>query len=540
MRRRDFIKTMGVAAGASALPFLKFLPAEAAGRGDTLVVVTGNGPNSMDIQRKGTNRPSYQIAVNLYDRLVGYGTKTLEDGTMMYDYQKLEPELAESWEVAADGMSIMFKIRDGATFWDGTPITAADVKWSFDRAVSLGGFPTVQMKAGSLEKPEQFEAVDDKTFVIKLLRKSKLTLPDLGVPVPIIFNSKVAKANATAEDPWATEFLHRTPAGGGAYMLERWDPGQQTVYTRYDDWKNGDLPGVKRVIIREIPSASTRRALLERGDADVSLDLPPKDFAELKESGKFTINAAPIENSMIAIGLNLNFEPFKKKEVRQALAYAMPYDQIFKQAAFERGIPMWGGKSFTPTTIEWPQPFPYDTDYDKAKALLKEAGYADGFEVPLSFNLGLAQWSEPMCLLVQESLAKIGVKATIDKIPGANWRTAALVEKKLPMHVKAFGGWLNYPDYYSFWVYQKGRLFNSMNYHNPEVEKITDETLHLEVDHPDYEPNIKKLLAIFFDEVPLIPVYQPFLDVATQKSVTGYEYYFHRQLDCRSFKKATA
>ncbi|MBO6947440.1 MAG: ABC transporter substrate-binding protein [Rhodospirillales bacterium] len=540
MRRRDFIKTMGVAAGASAIPFLKFLPAEAAGRGDTLVVVTGNGPNSMDIQRKGTNRPSYQIAVNLYDRLVGYGTKTLEDGTMMYDYQTLEPELAESWEVAADGMSITFKIRKGATFWDGMPITAHDVKWSFDRAVSLGGFPTVQMKAGSLEKPEQFEAVDDSTFVIKLLRKSKLTLPDLGVPVPIIFNSKVAKANATADDPWATEYLHRTPAGGGAFMLERWDPGQQTVYKRYDDWKNGDLPGVKRVIIREVPSASTRRALLERGDADVSLDLPPKDFAELKKSGKFTINAAPIENSLAAIGLNLTFEPFKKKEVRQAIAYSVPYDQIFKQAAFERGIPMWGGKSFSPETIEWPQPFPYDTDYDKAKALLKEAGYADGFEVPLSFNLGLAQWSEPMCLLLQESLAKVGIKATIDKIPGANWRTAALVEKKLPMHIKNFGGWLNYPDYYSFWVYQKGRLFNSMNYHNEEVEKITDETLHLEVDHPDYEPNIKKLLSIFFDEVPLIPVYQPYLDVATQKSVTGYEYYFHRQLDCRSFKKATA
>jgi peptide/nickel transport system substrate-binding protein len=540
MRRRDFIKTMGVAAGASAIPFLKFLPASAAGRGDTLVVVTGNGPNSMDIQRKGTNRPSYQIAVNLYDRLVGYGTKTLDDGTMMYDYQTLEPEAAESWDVAADGMSITFKMREGATFWDGAPITAHDVKWSFDRAVSLGGFPTVQMKAGSLEKPEQFVAVDDKTFVIKLLRKSKLTLPDLGVPVPIIFNSKLAMANATADDPWATEFLHRTPAGGGAFMLERWEPGQQTVYTRYDDWKNGDLPGVKRVIIREIPSASTRRALLERGDADVSLDLPPKDFAELKKSGKFTINAAPIENSLAAIGLNLNFEPFKSKKVRQAIAYSVPYDQIFKQAAFERGIPMWGGKSFTPESIEWPQPFPYDTDYDKAKALLAEAGFADGFEVPLSFNLGLAQWSEPMCLLLQESLAKVGIKATVDKIPGANWRTAALVEKKLPMHIKNFGGWLNYPDYYSFWVYQKGRLFNSMNYHNEEVEKLTNETLHLEVTDPVYVANIKKLLAIFFDDVPLIPIYQPYLDVATQASVTGYEYYFHRQLDCRSFKKATA
>lgn len=537
MHRRDFMKTAGIAAGASAIPFLRFLPAEAAGRGDTLVVVTGNGPNSMDIQRKGTNRPAYQIAVNLYDRLVGYSTKKLPNGTLMYDYTKLEPEAAESWVIDPDGKSITFKMRKGATFWDGSPITAHDVKWSFDRAVSLGSFPTVQMKAGSLENTDQFVAVDDDTFVIKLLRKSKLTLPDLGVPVPIIFNSKVAKKNATDKDPWATEYLHRTPAGSGAFMLERWEPGQQTVYTRFDKWKNGKLPGIKRVIMREIPSASTRRALIEKGDADVSLDLPSKDFAELQQSGKFTITGVPIENSLAAIGLNLNFEPFKSKLVRQAVAYAVPYDQIFKQAAFERGIPMWGGKSFTPATIEWPQPFPYDTDYDKSKALLKEAGFQKGFDVPLSFDLGLAQWSEPLCLLLQESLAKVGIKATIEKIPGANWRTVALVEKKLPLHIKNFGGWLNYPDYFSFWVYQKGRLFNSMNYENPEVERLTEASLHLEVDHPDYEPNIKKLLAIFFDEVPMIPVYQPYLDVAMQKNVTGYEYYAHRQLDCRSFAK---
>lgn len=540
MRRRDFLKTMGVAAGASTIPFLKFMPAEAAGRDGTLVVVTSNGPNSMDIQRKGTNRPSYQIAVNLYDRLVGYSTKKLENGTLMYDYTSLEPEAAESWIIAPDGKSITFKMRKGATFWDGTPITAQDVKWSFDRAVSLGGFPTVQMKAGSLEKPEQFEAVDDETFVIKLLRPSKLTLPDLGVPVPIIFNSTLAKKNATADDPWATEYLHRTPAGGGAFMLERWDPGQQTVYKRFDGWKNGELPGVERVIIRQVPSASTRRALLERGDADVSLDLPPKDFAELSSSGKFSISGVPIENSMTAIGLNLNFEPFANKLVRQAIAYSVPYDQIFKQAAFERGIPMWGGKSMTPATIEWPQPFPYDTDHDKAKDLLKEAGYARGFDVPLSFNLGLAQWSEPMSLLLQESLAKVGVNVTIEKIPGANWRTAALVEKKLPMHIKNFGGWLNYPDYYSFWVYEKGRLFNSMNYDNPEVQELTNATLHMEVDNPEYAPKIKKLIGIFFDDVPLIPVYQPYLDIAMQKDVIGYKYYAHRQLDCRLFTKVTS
>ncbi|MEP4380078.1 MAG: ABC transporter substrate-binding protein [Alphaproteobacteria bacterium] len=537
MKRRDFLKSSGLLMGAGVLPMLKNVPAYAAGRDDTIVVVLANGPNSMDIHRKGTNRPSYAIAVNLYDRLVGYGSKTLANGTTMYDFETIEPELAESWTLAPDGMSVTFKLRPDATFHDGSPVTAEDVKWSFDRAVSVGGFPTVQMKAGSLLKPEQFTAVDAQTFKIDFIEKSKLTIPDLGVPVPIIINSKEARKHATADDPWAAEYLHRTPLGGGAFKLERWDPGQQVVYTRFDEWKSGPLPGAKRVIIREVPSASTRRALLEKGDADVSLDLPAKDFRELADSGKVSVQGAPIENSMSALGLNMNFEPFQKKLVRQAVAYSIPYDDIFEAAAFGRGVKMNGGASFKPTSTEWPQPFPYDTDYDKAKELLAEAGYKDGFEVPLSFNLGLADWSEPAALLVQEGLAKVGIKSTLDKIPGANWRTKALVEKSLPLHLKNFGGWLNYADYYFFWVYQHGHLFNSMNYKNDEVEALVNSTLKLEVGDPAYKPNVLRMIEIAFDEVPLIPFYQPFLDVATQKNVAGYEYWFHRQLDARALAK---
>jgi len=535
MKRRDFIK--GAVTFSAGLSFLKYLPADAATRGDTIVIVTGFGPNSMDIHRSGTNRPAYAMAVNLYDRLLGYGSKTLADGSMMYDYKKLEPEVAETWSVAQDGMSATFNIRKDATFWDGTPITAEDVKWSFDRAVSVGGFPTVQMKAGSLEKPEQFEVVDSHTFKIKFLRKSKLTLPDLGVPVPIIINSKLAKQHATDKDPWATEYLHKNPAGGGAYQLARWEPGQQVVMERFDNWKNGPLPGVKRVILREVPSPSTRRALLERGDVDVSYDVPPKDSKELRAAGKVNVIGVPVENSMYAVGFNVTQAPFDNIKVRKAIAYAMPYEEIYQVAAYERGVRMFGGKSLKPATIEWPQPFPYNTDLNKAKALLQEAGLAKGFEVPLSINLGLAYWMEPTALLIQESLGKIGIKVTIDKIPGASWRTKALVEKGLTFHMKSFGGWLNYPDYYFFWVYKFGHLFNSMSYNNPQLEALVDKTLHIPLDHPAYEPNIKKLIGIAFDEVPLIPIWQPYLDVATQKNVDGYEYWFHRQIDVRGLKK---
>ncbi len=540
MDRRNFIKAAGATAlSANVLPFLKFSTAEAAPAG-TAVVVIGQTLNSLDLHRKGTNRPSYQISVNCYDRLVSFGTKKMPDGSLSYDYSVIQPDLAESWELTPDGKSLVFKLRKDAVFSDGSPVTAADVKWSLDRAVSLGGFPTVQMKAGSLEKPEQFVAVDDKTFRIDLLRPSKLTLPDLAVPVPFIINSKVAKKHATKDDPWATEYLHRNTAGSGAYKVARWDPGQQLVYERNDKWTSGPLPGVKRVIVREVPSGATRRALIERGDVDLSFGVSDKDAKELAAKDNVSVVGTPIENCLYCLCPNLAFEPFQDKKVRQAVAFAVPYEEIFKVAAYGQGVPMWGGKSASPADIVWPQPFPYMTDYEKAKALLAETKYKTGFEVPFSINLSLASWMEPAALLIQEGLAKVGIKTTIEKIPGANWRSQALVEKKLPLHLENFGGWLNYPDYYFFWAYLKGHLFNSSNYDNPEVTKLVGEALHMEVSDPAYEPKIKRLLEIAFDDVPRIPLWQPTLNSAMGKSLTGYEYWFHRQLDARKFGKAGA
>ena len=96
MQRRKFLKSVGIASGASMIPFLKYLPANAAAPDGTLVVVSGSGINSFDLHRKGTNRPSYQVTINIYDRLVRFGVKTLEDGSMSYDSTKITQALAES------------------------------------------------------------------------------------------------------------------------------------------------------------------------------------------------------------------------------------------------------------------------------------------------------------------------------------------------------------------------------------------------------------------------------------------------------------
>jgi peptide/nickel transport system substrate-binding protein len=454
----------------------------------------------------------------------------------MYDYKKLEPELAERWEVAPDGMSCTFYLRKDARFHDGTPVTAEDVKWSLDRAVSVGGFATFQMKAGSLEKPEQFVVVDKHTFKINFVRRDKLTLPDLAVPVAAIYNSKLAKKHATKKDPWAIEWLKFHTAAGGAYKVSDFEQGVKTEYIRNDDWKCGPLPKIKKVIMRIIPSAATRRALLERGDVDMSFDLPPKDFAELDATGKFKVLGIPIENFMWYVDMQVHMPPFNNPKVREAMAYAIPYERIHKAVTFGRAKKLFGGPSYTAMTTEWPQAYPYYEDLDKAKKLLAEAGYPNGFKEKLQFNLGTATWGEPSSLLIQENLKKIGVNVVIEKIPAANWRSF-MHKKNMPLLINNMGGWLNYPDYFFFWNYHgQNGVFNTMSYQNPEMDKYIDGA-RFAADQEEYERNIKGFLTKAFKDHPRLPLFQANLDVAVQKDVFGYHYWFHRQIDFRQIYK---
>lgn len=526
--RRNFLKLTAAAGGAAMTPFAWATRADAQGL-ETMVVASGQTINSLDLHRTGTNRASYQVAINCYDRLVGFGSRQLPTGEMSYDYDTIVPELAESWTISDDGLVFTFTLKPDATFTDGSPVTAADVKWSFDRAVSVGGFPSTQMRAGGFFRPDQFEAVDDQTFVLRLDYPSKLSLPNLAVPVPFIINSKVAIANATEADPWAMEYLHTTTAGSGAYTVTRWDQGQQIVYDRNDGWVGGPVPEIRRVIMREVPNNSTRRALIERGDVQVSFDIPDRDASELV--GTVDVFSTPIENCIHCACLNTKFEPFQDPEVRKAIAHAIPYEAIFQSAAYGRGAPMWGGPTEI-TDTAWPRPFPYATDMDKAREHLEASSFASGFPVQMSISLDLASWMEPTALLIQESLGQLGITTTVERIPGANWRTVALVEKSLDFHLENFGGWLNTPDYYFFWAYQKDRLFNSSNYDNPEVHALTEQTLHMSTDDPEWAPLVKKMFQIVIDDLPRIPLYQPALNVAVN-GASGYEFWFHRQLDPR-------
>jgi peptide/nickel transport system substrate-binding protein len=527
--------TRRAALGAAlSAPFVSRAAAQGGpSRAETLLLVQEYGPNSLDMQGIGSAQPVNGVAINCYDRLIRFKPVPLTDGAGgTFNMTDLEPELAESWQEASDGMSVTFRLRD-ALFHSGRPVSAKDVKWSLDRAVSIGGFATTQMAAGSLENPEQFVALDERTFRVDFVRRDKLTLPNLAVTIPFVFDSELAIKNGGG-DPWAKDWLKNNVAGSGAFRVESWKPGVETIYVRNDAWACGRRPTLRRIVARDIASPSTRRALLERGDADISYNLPPKDAKDLIDAaGSIKVVGVPVPNALWSLSLNAAKGPFTDVRLRQAVAWALPYDKIMQASLFGRGIAMSGGPE-KPTTA-WPQPFPYVTDAARAKSLVAEAA-PGGLQTALIFDAGAATIAEPMAVLIKEALAPIGIGVELSKIPGANFR-GELNKKIHPMAINRFGGWLDFPDYYFFWNFHgNNSIFNISSYQNPEMDKLID-AARFAPDQSSYPRDVEGFVAMAIRDVPVVPIAQPLHDVAMQKTIGGYQFWPSREPDFRYLTK---
>ncbi len=529
MRRRQFL--LGAAASLAASP-VRWTFAQT--REESLRVLSEAGPNSFDPIGVGVNRNAIQLHWNVYDRLIAFGAKTRDDGTLYYDYFAIEPSLAERYEASGDGRTLTFHLRRDATFHDGSPVTAEDVKWSLDRVLA-SPIGQAQFKTGSLARPEQFVVVDAQTLTVTTPRVDRFTLPNLALTYPAIINSKLAKAHATDADPWASEWLKTNVAGGGPFKLDAFTPGQSYQLSRFDGWKSGPAPGFKRVLWQIAPAAQTRRNALEKGDADLVQDLPPQDIVSLAGDPKLRIVGAPMAGAFQFIGMNTQIKPFDNVKVRQAIAYALPYEAMFEAALFKRGKPLFGGAPGEPTSIEFPQPLGYATDPDKAKALLAEAGLAQGFETTFSYELSNAEIAEPVALLLQEALAKIGVKVTIEKAPAGQLGTL-LQNKQVPFFFEASIAFLADPDYFFRIFYNGATRWNFGSYANPEFAALVERT-RFETDKAAYASDVKRMIALAKQDVPIILLWQPTLDTGMQRSVEGYEYLFHRQLELRTLKR---
>ncbi len=530
LKRRALIAT-GAASGAATLA----APAvHAQDRASTVLVVAEAVPNTLDTHVLGANRAAYEATWNCCDRLIAYNLRRDEFGNPMYDDENIRGELAE--EFTRSSMSYTFRLRRDATFHDGTPVTTEDVKWTYDRALAVGGFPRFVFNAISILKPEQFVAVDPYTFRVDLDRADNGAFPYLASPSSFILNSKLVRAHLTEKDPYGLDWTRVNDAGSGAYRVQSFKPGQEMACVRDPNWNRGPKPTVERVVLRMVPDGGTRRALLERGDIDLSYDMSAKDAAELASAPGVSVMSTPMDNVTQFLGMNVHVAPFDNPKVREAIAYAIPYDEIVKLVLFGRGRSLGNGPARV-TTGTWPQPGPWRTDPAKAKAMLAAAGYPNGFDTTLAYDLSSAATNEPLCILLQNSLAAIGIRVSLVKVPASTWR-AQLQARTNPFVVHTFGGWLRSPYFYfGFTYYDADALHNAAAYSSAKMREIID-AMHYSPDPAKVRQAEIDCIQLAFDDLPMLPLYQPTFNIGARDKVGGLVYTFFRQLDYRLLTKA--
>lgn len=233
--------------------------------------------------------------------------------------------------------------------------------------------------------------------------------------------------------------------------------------------------------------------------------------------------------------MNTRMPPFDNLKVRQAVAAALPYEDMFQAAIFGRGNRLFGASWTSAPDSRFPQAMPNRTDLARAKQLLAEAGFPNGFSTTFAFSTGQAATAEPLAALLKESLGKIGIQVEIQKKPDAEFNTLQS-DKKMPFFVDGATAWLPFTYYFLFLYFTRDQRWNFSGWKSTGMEDLTLAARY-ETDTVRYDDECKKMIDLFMAETPLIMLWQPNQDAVMAKSIDGYTYQFYRQVDFRDLRR---
>jgi peptide/nickel transport system substrate-binding protein len=437
----------------------------------------------------------------------------------------LRPLLAESWERTADGKGFRFRLRRNVRFVSGAPMTAEDVKFSFDRLVNVKDQPSAYAdNMGRVEVVDPY-TVDVFPKDIDLPLLTILTAPSCGIYEKKIAlaNGASAAADAKTADK-AAQWFGTTSIGTGPYKLETWERNVQVTMVRNPHYWNG-TPGFERIVIRHIGDGGAQLLALKRGDIDVAFNLSPEQIASLSGTPDLAIAAEPtFDYVYMAITGSAELNPvLAKKEARQAIAYAIDYDGI-RDALF-------GGvgvrpASFIPFGIggsskEFVQQARYSLDQAKAKALLAKAGMPDGFEFEMAYGAAaIAGASFPVIAQkMQADLAKVGIRAVLRPMDYANLRTVYYAGKAssvvLSWNLNAVEPWL-------WGAAAIDRVAKRVHWNVPANVRTALSTAAAERDKGRQDVLYQDFQRTLIDQANLIVLLQPVYRVAYRKRIKDF------------------
>lgn len=448
---------------------------------DTLTVGGTGEPTVLDPQNQNDS-PSGFHCMQIYETLIFRDNETME----------YYPGLATEWEYLND-TTIRFKLRDDVYFHDGSHFTAEDVKYTFDRG------KVCTKKAYSFEPFDcDATAVVDEYTIDVVTKQPFPAAFDYLVGNAMLIVSKNAIENAANIDEYG-----RNPIGTGPWVFKEWIAGDRIVYERNENYW-GDKTAFGKMVIRNISDDTTRTMSFEAGEIDVSIKVAESQIENLETNPDVELVRFPsfVNNY---IGINVTKEPLNDVRVRKALRYAFDLEAATDVAYNGTGTP--SDSCFPKVLSCYTPPSPettYTYDVEKAKALLAEAGYPDGFEISLWVNEN--QTRIDMAEILQNAWGKIGIKTNVEVMEfGAYLDKIHAGEHDMFILGFTSGGNDGAFARSGFYTEKDGFNSNTSGYSNPRYDELAD-LAYVEIDPVKRQTYYDEIQEILREDLPWIPL----------------------------------
>jgi len=492
---------------------------------DILVVALQGEPASLDVHQLFDPR-SWMVAKALYGESIEWGRWTDPETGLVYATPDWRPGLLESWERRMEGGEIVYTchIRKGLKFFpSGNELTAEDYKYRIARVFALSPW---DITIGGITKgADAVKILDPYTFEIHIDQPNCISDRWMQEYTMMIVDSKELKKHATDEDPWAHEYLRTHALNVGPYNLDHWTPGVEIVLVKNSDYPVPEyMQGhFEKIVFKIIPSVSNQLLLLKQGQIDIAPELPKKEVLDLKGTPGIKVLSFPSVNQFY-LGFNVHEKPFDDPKVRQALAYAVPYEKIVDVVFLGQAQKPTTGLIPVGTNGATDKYWVYHYDLEKAKQLLSEAGYPNGFSMDLYYDYTRSR-HESAALLLKDSFGRIGINVNLVKEDPATFSEKLYAKKAPPAFLQEMISWTNDVGYTFDMCYSSRGFANFGDWVNPEAEEIHKRAWTI-LDPQVRLPMYDRVQEILCTELPVIPLCQPNYTLAMRDDIGGFVKYW--------------
>jgi len=517
-RRRFVCQTLGVIGGTMVSGELLPLLAAAARRKQVLRVAVERDFESLRPDMS-TGYTSFMLKRLIYTTTILWDTKQRPDGSLTYDLNTIEPLLLTDYKVSDDRQLIEFTLRNNAKFANGDPLNAQAFKASCSWLLSNGGTGAGQLKVNGLSSAERIEVVDEVTLRLHLDRPVAWGLYGNALLGTSVVHAKAILQHATADDPYGIKWLETKTVESGPFVIETWEKGSMMSLV-----PNPYAPQpskLERIILQIVPDASTRRIVLERGDVDFAMHIATKDIPDLRQVSGVKVTSYPSTRGWW-FGMTWRKEPFNNIHFRRAMAWAIPYETLLQVVTHGLAERL---RSCVPNNISGyvENLWPYETNLEKAREELAQAKVPEGLTVPVPVAAG-DLFDEEATVLIKESLAPLGIKLTIQKMPISQKRSL-IIQKQVDMAVYDWRPWTPDAGYFIYWNWLPDSFWNCWSYANPEAQTLGNEVITMAIGSPERTATLRRFQEIVNGDIGLIPLFSEFENVVTRENVHGYVSY---------------